>query len=96
MRNYMKLYMGNLPYSVTERDIEELLSQYGTAKSIQLITDRQTGQSKGFGFIEMSSNSEADSVIKALNETEYKGRKLKVNQAQPRGERTNRNNRRRY
>ncbi|MCK5719776.1 MAG: RNA-binding protein [Thiomargarita sp.] len=93
----MKLYIGNLPYSVTDKDIEELLADYGTAKSIQLITDRHTGQSKGFGFIEMSNNSEADSVIKALNETEFKGRKLKVNQAQPRGERPNRNNnRRRY
>ncbi len=93
----MKLYIGNLPYSVTDKDIEELLADYGTAKSIQLITDMHTGQSKGFGFIEMSNNSEADSVIKALNETEFKGRKLKVNQAQPRGERPNRNNnRRRY
>ncbi len=80
----MKLYIGNLSYSTTEQEIEELMTPFGTADSIQLIKDRHTGQSKGFGFIEMSDNSAADAAIKGLNETNFKGRKLKLNQAQPR------------
>ena len=90
----MKLYIGNLSYSTTEEEINQLISGYGTADSIQLIKDRHTGQSKGFGFIEMNDNSEADAAIKGLNETNFKGRKLKVNQAQPRGDRNK--GRRRY
>ena len=80
----MKLYIGNLSYSTTEEEISQLISQFGTANSIQLIKDRHTGQSKGFGFIEMNDNSEADAAIKGLNTTFFKGRKLKLNQAQPR------------
>ena len=80
----MKLYIGNLSYSTTEQEIVDLLAQYGTADSVQLIKDRHTGQSKGFGFIEMNDNSEADAAIKALNDSNFKGRKLKLNQAQPR------------
>lgn len=80
----MKLYIGNLSYSTTEDEIVELMAPFGTTDSIQLIKDRHTGQSKGFGFIEMSNNSEADAAIKGLNETNFKGRKLKLNQAQPR------------
>ena len=80
----MKLYIGNLSYSTTEQEIVDLIAQYGTADSVQLIKDRHTGQSKGFGFIEMNDNSEADAAIKALNDTNFKGRKLKLNQAQPR------------
>ena len=80
----MKLYIGNLSYSTTEEEINQLISEYGTADSIQLIKDRHTGQSKGFGFIEMNDNSEADAAIKGLNTTYFKGRKLKLNQAQPR------------
>ena len=90
----MKLYIGNLSYSTTEDEIKELMAPFGTADSIQLIKDRHTGQSKGFGFIEMNDNSEADAAIKGLNETNFKGRKLKLNQAQPRGDRNR--NRRRY
>lgn len=86
----MKLYIGNLSYSTTEDEIVELLSQYGTADSVQLIKDRATGQSKGFGFVEMNDNSEADTAIKALNESNFKGRKLKLNQAQPREKNKNR------
>ena len=86
----MKLYIGNLSYSTTEQEIVELLSQYGTADSVQLIKDRHTGQSKGFGFIEMNDNSEADAAIKALNDSNFKGRKLKLNQAQPRDKSRNR------
>lgn len=80
----MKLYIGNLSYSTTEEEINQLISSFGTADSIQLIKDRHTGQSKGFGFIEMNDNSEADAAIKGLKETSFKGRKLKINQAQPR------------
>lgn len=80
----MKLYIGNLSYSTTEQEIVDLLSQYGTADSVQLIKDRHTGQSKGFGFVEMNDNGEADAAIKALNSSSFKGRKLKLNQAQPR------------
>lgn len=90
----MKLYIGNLSYSTTEEEINQLISEYGTADSIQLIKDRHTGQSKGFGFIEMNDNSEADAAIKGLNETNFKGRKLKINQAQPRSDRNK--SRRRY
>lgn len=86
----MKLYIGNLSYSTTEEEIVELMAPFGTADSIQLIKDRHTGQSKGFGFIEMSDNSEADAAIKGLNETNFKGRKLKLNQAQPRDKNRNR------
>lgn len=80
----MKLFIGNLSYSTTEDEIVELMAPFGTTQSVQLIKDRHTGQSKGFGFIEMNDNSEADAAIKGLNETNFKGRKLKLNQAQPR------------
>ena len=80
----MKLYIGNLSYGTTEEEIVELIAPFGTTDSIQLIQDRHTGQSKGFGFIEMNDNREADAAIKGLNETSFKGRKLKLNQAQPR------------
>ena len=86
----MKLYIGNLSYSTTEEEIVELLSTYGTADSVQLIKDRHTGQSKGFGFVEMHDNSEADAAIKALNDSNFKGRRLKLNQAQPRDKSRNR------
>lgn len=88
----MKLYVGNLPFNITEEDLRELFAPYGDLDTVQLITDRHTGQSKGFGFAEMLNNSHADAAIKALNESEYKGRKIKVNQAQPRKQ----NQRRRY
>ena len=87
----MKLYIGNLSYSTTEEEINQLISEFGTANDIRLIKDRHTGQSKGFGFIEMNDNSEADAAIKGLNMTYFKGRRLKVNQAQSRDK-----NRRRY
>ena len=80
----MKLYVGNLPYNITEEDLRELFLPYGELDTVQLIKDRHTEQSKGFGFAEMLNNSHADAAIKALNESEYKGRKIKVNQAQPR------------
>jgi len=89
----MNIYVGNLPYGVTEEDLRETFSQYGEVSSANLITDKFSGQSKGFAFVEMPNNSEADAAIKALNDTEYKGRNIKVNQAKPRGERPQRRSR---
>jgi RNA recognition motif-containing protein len=89
----MNIYVGNLPYSVTEEDLTELFSEYGEVSSSNVITDKFSGQSKGFGFVEMPNNSEANEAIKALNETPLKGRNIKVNQAKPRGERPSNNNR---
>ena len=86
----MNIYVGNLAYSVTEEELREAFAAYGDISSCSLITDKFTGQSKGFGFVEMPNNSEADAAIKALNETALKGRNIKVNQAKPRGERPSR------
>ncbi len=79
-----KLYVGNLSYSVTDADLEQMFSQHGTVDSAQVITDRDTGRSKGFGFVEMSSNDEAEAAINALNGKEHDGRALTVNEARPR------------
>jgi RNA recognition motif-containing protein len=84
----MNIYVGNLSYSVTEDELRDVFSEFGEVSSVKIITDKFSGQSKGFGFVEMPSNSEADEAIKALNESEIKGRKLKVNQAKPREERS--------
>ncbi len=83
----MNIYAGNLPYSVTEDDLREAFAAFGEVANVQLITDKFSGQSKGFGFVEMPNNSEADEAIKGLNDTSLKGRDIKVNQAKPRGER---------
>ncbi len=83
----MNIYVGNLAYSVTEDDLRDAFAAYGEISSVSLITDKFSGQSKGFGFVEMPNNSEADAAIKALNETALKGRNMKVNQAKPRAER---------
>mgnify|MGYP003572502341 CR=1 FL=1 len=86
----MNIYVGNLAYSVTEDELRESFGAYGEITSVSLITDKFSGESKGFGFVEMSNNSEADAAIKALNETPLKGRNIKVNQAKPRGDRPQR------
>ncbi|MBK9121360.1 MAG: RNA-binding protein [Phycisphaerales bacterium] len=78
-----KLYVGNLSYNVTGSDLEELFSAHGTVESAQIITDRETGRSKGFGFVEMSSPSEAEAAISALNGQQHDGRTLTVNEAKP-------------
>ncbi|MCP5420783.1 MAG: RNA-binding protein [Gammaproteobacteria bacterium] len=83
----MNIYVGNLPYSITEEELRSSFSEFGEVSSVNLITDKFTGQSKGFAFVEMPNNSEADQAIKALNENTLKGRKIKVNQAKPRSER---------
>ena len=79
-----KLYVGNLSYSVASSDLEEVFSAYGTIKSAQVIIDRETGRSKGFGFVEMGSDSEAQAAIAVLNGRDLKGRTLTVNEARPR------------
>lgn len=86
----MNIYVGNLPYSATEDDLRELFKRHGDVTTVNLIMDKFSGQSKGFGFVEMPNNAEADAAIKALNETDLKGRNIKVNQAKPRAERPQR------
>jgi RNA recognition motif-containing protein len=78
----MKLYVGNLSFNTTEESLQELFAGYGKVESISLIKDHQTGESKGFGFVEMVSNSDADKAIKALNGHNILGRLIKVNQAE--------------
>ncbi|MBN1489516.1 MAG: RNA-binding protein [Phycisphaerae bacterium] len=79
-----KLYVGNLSYDVSSADLEQLFAQHGAVDSANVITDRATGRSKGFGFVEMSSSSEADAAISALDGKDFGGRALKVNEAKPR------------
>ena len=79
----MKLYVGNLLYNTTEDDLRTLFSQYGTVESVAVITDRDSGQSKGFGFVEFNDDSEAKSAISALSGQHYGGRALTVNEARP-------------
>lgn len=78
-----KLYVGGLPYSVTDARLQEIFSAHGTVESANVIADKFTGQSRGFGFVEMSSGSEAQSAISALNGTDLDGRTLTVNEAKP-------------
>src|SRR5262249_16616722 len=78
-----KLYVGNLSYSATESTINDLFSQIGTVDSVRLITDRDSGRSKGFGFVEMSTDEEAEKAIAELNGKEVDGRALTVNEARP-------------
>lgn len=82
-----KLYVGNLGYSVDSATLERLFATHGTVESAQVITDRGTGQSKGFGFVEMASKEAGQAAISALNGTEHDGRALTVNLARPREER---------
>jgi len=83
-----KLYVGNLPYSASESDLTEKFGASGTVESAKLITDRDTGQSKGFGFVEMATDSEAQAAIEALNGADYGGRPMKVNEARPQQKRS--------
>ena len=83
-----KLYVGNLPYTATESALSEKFEPSGTVESCKLIIDRDTGQSKGFGFIEMGSDSEAQAAIDSLNGTDFDGRPMKVNEAKPQEKRS--------
>jgi cold-inducible RNA-binding protein len=82
-----KLYVGNLSYSVKDSDLEDLFAAHGTVLSAQVVVDRDTGRSKGFGFVEMTSDQEAQAAIEALNGREMEGRNLTVNEARPREDR---------
>ena len=88
--NKLKIYVGNLPYSCSSEELQELFSQYGRVGEATVIMDRETGRSKGFGFVDMSSDSEANEAINALNASQMSGRSLRVSEARPR---TNRNDR---
>ena len=83
-----KLYVGGLPYSAPQDELTELFSTHRTVESANIISDKFTGQSRGFGFVEMSSQEEATAVIDALNSTEYGGRMLTINEARPQAPRT--------
>jgi RNA recognition motif-containing protein len=83
----MKIYVGNLSYSTSEEDIRTAFSEFGTVASADLILDRSTGRSKGFGFVEMESAEEAKAAIEGLNGKDVDGRALNVNEARPRTER---------
>ena len=78
------IYVGNLPWTATQDDLVQLFSQYGTVEKTQIISDRETGRSRGFGFVEMSTEEEAHKAIDALHESPYNGRPLTVNIAKPR------------
>jgi len=82
-----KLYVGNLSYNVNSSDLEQLFNQHGTVQSAEVIADRDTGRSKGFGFVQMGTNEEAQAAINALNGQEHDGRALTVNEAKPKEDR---------
>lgn len=79
----MKLFVGNFSFSTTESDLQNLFAPYGNVESVSVVTDRQTGRSRGFGFVEMSDRGEAEKAIEALNGKEFGGRTLNVNEARP-------------
>ena len=82
----MNIYVGNLSFGVTEEDLRQAFDPFGQISSVKVITDRNTGRSKGFGFVEMPNNAEAQSAISGLNGKELQGRSLKVNEARSRSE----------
>jgi RNA recognition motif-containing protein len=82
-----KLYVGNLSYGTTDSDLQTMFEEFGSVESAQVIMDRETGRSKGFGFVEMGSQQEAEAAIKGLNGQEVDGRALTVNEAKPREDR---------
>ena len=84
----MKLYVGNLSFDTTNSDLEEMFGELGTVESANIVEDRETGRSRGFGFVEMSSKEEGENAIEKFNGTEMNGRNLTVNEAKPRENRT--------
>ena len=89
----VNIYVGNLPYSTTQDDLRQYFEPYGTVQSTNIIQDRETGRSKGFGFVVMPENAQAQAAIAALNDKDLEGRKMKVNEARPREERPPRGDR---
>jgi len=80
----MNIYVGNLPYNVVEEDLKEIFEEYGEVSSVKIISDKLTGRSKGFGFVEMDDDQEANKAIEELNNAELSGRNIKVNESRPR------------
>ena len=80
-----RIYVGNLPYTATEKEVEDLFAEHGTVQNVSLITDRETGRPRGFGFVEMDDEG-ADKAISSLDNHDFNGRNLKVNEARPRGD----------
>ncbi|NOZ74388.1 MAG: RNA-binding protein [FCB group bacterium] len=87
----MNIYVGNISFSMSEEDLQQLFEEYGEVTSAKIIKDRFTGRSRGFGFVEMADNSAGNAAIEALNEKDYQGRPLRVNEARPQRERRPRN-----
>jgi len=83
----MNIYLGNIAWSMTEDSVEALFAEFGTVSSVKIITDKYSGRSKGFGFVEMDDDAAAQKAIDALNDSEQDGRNLRVNQARPREDR---------
>ena len=86
----MKLYVGNLAFDSTEADLQELFEQFGTVRETHVITDRETGRSRGFGFVTMGNNAEGEAAIAALHGKQFSGRTLTVNEARPKEDRPRR------
>ena len=87
----MNIYVGNLPYSVDDEELKNAFSSFGQVDKASVITDKYSGRSKGFGFVEMSDQSAAEEAIKALDGSEMQGRNIRVNQARPKGDRADKN-----
>lgn len=83
----MNIYVGNLSYNTSSNDLEQAFAEFGNVSRATVVSDRETGRSKGFGFVEMSDSSDAQSAIESLNDQDLDGRRLKVNEARPREER---------
>ena len=79
----MDIYVGNLPYTATEGDVSELFAAFGPVERVKIITDRETGQSKGFAFVTLGDQSQLNAAIEALNDKDYNGRPLRVNASEP-------------
>ena len=92
----MQIYVGNMSYQMTEDSLSAVFAEYGEVSKVTIITDRETGRAKGFGFVTMNNDEEAKSAIEALNEKEIDGRTLRVNEAKPREERPRREFNNRY
>ena len=82
----MKLYVGNLPWSIDDQKLNDIFSEFGNVESASVISDRQSGRSKGFGFVEFGNDEEAKKAMESMNEKEVEGRALKVNEARPKEE----------
>lgn len=83
----MNIYVGNLPYSIDRDQLREIFAQYGEVRAARIVTERETGKSKGYGFVDMDNNEEANAAIAALNGTDIGGRKAVINEARPREDR---------